>query len=133
MGRFFDVDLEQAETADMDVTLAENVRFKLKIAGSKSAAYANAMTSARALAKRMAKRHGSDALSYEDQKEVVQFRAARVIVGWDGIKVPFAPAEADALLAEYPTLVHQVIAFSDADENFIRPCASVAGSGSSAS
>ena len=42
------------------------------------------------MAKRIAKRHGNDTLSYEDQKEVVQFRAARVIVGWDGIKVPFS-------------------------------------------
>ena len=129
MGRFFDVDLEQAETADMEVTLAENVRFKLKIAGSKSTAYANAMTQARVLAKRIAKRHGSEVLSYEDQKEVVQFRAARVILGWDGIKVPFSPAEADALLSEYPTLVHQIIAFSDADENFIRPCGAASANG----
>ncbi|MBK6602388.1 MAG: hypothetical protein IPG28_12840 [Betaproteobacteria bacterium] len=69
MGRFFDVDLEQAETADMEVTLSENVRFKLKIAGSKSQAYANAMTQARVLAKRIAKRHGSEVLSYEDQRK----------------------------------------------------------------
>ena len=129
MGRVFDVGLVEAETADMEVTLSENVRFKLKIAGSKSQAYANAMTQARVLAKRIAKRHGSEVLSYEDQKEVVQFRAARVILGWDGIKVPFSPAEADALLTEYPTLVHQIIAFSDADENFIRPCGAAASNG----
>ena len=47
----------------------------------------------------------------------------------DAIKVPFSPAEADALLTEYPTLVHQIIAFSDADENFIRPCGAAASNG----
>jgi hypothetical protein len=129
MSRFFDDDVEQHETAVMDVTLSERVRFKLTIAGSKSAAYSQAMTQARVLAKRIGKRNGSDVLSYDDQREVVQFRAARVIVGWEGIKVPFSAAEADALLAEYPTLVHQIIAFSDADENFIRPSGSGAANG----
>ena len=117
MGRFLDV--EQCDASEMDVTLG-NAKFTLTIAGSKSDAYIAAITEARALSKRLAKRRNVETLSYEDQQQVVRLRAARCIVGWTGLKVPYSPAEAEALLEDYPTVVPMVISFSDADENFIQ-------------
>lgn len=111
-------ELKQKESLDFETTV-DGQKIVFKVAGTASDAYADAIDEARSLANKLRKKYGNGDLPYRLQRDVVRLRAVRCILGWTEYPVPYSPAAAEELLRDVPMLVGQIIAFSDADENFI--------------